>query len=59
MIEKWTPTDTLNLYLFHGIKPDNMKDEPEEIDEELDECEQCGEPAWDGYICHVCGMKHI
>ena len=20
-------------------------------------CEQCGEPAWDGYICHACGLK--
>jgi hypothetical protein len=22
-------------------------------------CEQCGEKAWDGRICHVCGMKKI
>jgi hypothetical protein len=34
--------------------------EPEE-DEELDleRCEQCDEPAWDGYICHACGAKNI
>lgn len=25
----------------------------------LDTCEQCGHPAWDGYICHICGIKHI
>lgn len=33
----------------------------EESDEELDlaRCEQCDEMAWDGYICHACGMKHI
>ena len=40
---------------------------PEEIEEEedptcggmLSECEQCGETAWDGRICHACGMKEI
>jgi hypothetical protein len=26
---------------------------------ELDRCPQCGEYAWDGYICHNCGMKNI
>lgn len=33
----------------------------EEIDECLDfnNCEQCGENAWDGRICHSCGLKHI
>lgn len=25
----------------------------------LQKCEQCGEHAWDGYICHACGLKHI
>jgi hypothetical protein len=32
-----------------------------EHEEELDlaNCEQCDEPAWDGYICHACGMKNI
>jgi hypothetical protein len=35
------------------------KEENDEEDLNLDKCEQCGEPAWDGYICHVCGMKHI
>ena len=33
--------------------------EPEEDELDLDSCEQCGEAAWDGYICHSCGMKHI
>jgi hypothetical protein len=36
------------------------KEEPEEEDDiDLDLCEQCNKMAWDGYICHVCGMKHI
>jgi hypothetical protein len=25
--------------------------------EELDNCEQCGDTAWDGRICHSCGAK--
>ena len=25
----------------------------------LSDCEQCGETAWDGYICHSCGIKEI
>jgi len=31
----------------------------EEEDEDLESCEQCGEHAWDGRICHSCGMKLI
>ena len=31
----------------------------EEDELELNKCEQCGEDAWDGYICHVCGLKYI
>jgi len=27
--------------------------------EDLDKCQQCDELAWDGYICHVCGVKNI
>lgn len=36
-----------------------IPEEPEESVSDLDKCEQCGEPAWDGYICHSCGMKVI
>ena len=25
----------------------------------LSRCEQCGETAWDGRICHACGAKDI
>lgn len=25
----------------------------------LRSCENCGETAWDGRICHICGMKDI
>ena len=31
----------------------------EEVDDDLEKCEQCGENAWDGSICHSCGMKII
>jgi uncharacterized phage protein (TIGR01671 family) len=30
-----------------------------EMDIELARCEQCGENAWDGRICHSCGLKEI
>lgn len=33
--------------------------EPEMPNEDLSNCEQCNEPAWDGRICHSCGMKDI
>jgi len=33
--------------------------EEEDENEDLSNCEQCGERAWDGRICHVCGMKDI
>lgn len=35
----------------------DMEAEIEELG--LEECEQCGETAWDGYICHSCGAKNI
>jgi hypothetical protein len=34
-------------------------DENEKENEDLSKCEQCGEKAWDGYICHYCGLKII
>ncbi len=34
-------------------------DDDHEEDEDLSSCEQCGENAWDGYICHFCGAKNI
>ena len=30
-----------------------------EDESDLDSCENCGEAAWDGRICHVCGAKNI
>ena len=41
-----------NLYERHS-------DVSEEENEDLSMCEQCGENAWDGYICHSCGLKVI
>jgi hypothetical protein len=34
-----------------------IEDDESELD--LANCEQCGEAAWDGRICHACGMKEI
>jgi hypothetical protein len=42
------------------INPSNeILDEDEEENEDLSICEQCGEKAWDGYICYSCGLKII
>jgi len=30
-----------------------------ESEPDLDVCPECGERAWDGRICHVCGTKEI
>lgn len=45
---------------------DNLEKEENDIIEDenslnefLSTCEQCGENAWDGYICHNCGLKNI
>lgn len=41
----------------------SQKPKPELPSEEeyfgLGQCEQCGENAWDGYICNNCGLKKI
>jgi hypothetical protein len=37
---------------------DIINDE-DSLNEFFDTCEQCGEEAWDGYICHNCGIKKI
>jgi len=48
--------------IFEGVTKE-VTPEPEEENEEdeldLSSCEQCGERAWDGYICHLCGAKNI
>lgn len=42
----------------HNIPVDDICDEcAKEMG--LSSCEQCGEIAWDGRICHSCGMKEI
>lgn len=48
---------TANNEMPQIVEPD---DENEEYDNpDFSSCEQCGEKAWDGRICHVCGMKDI
>jgi hypothetical protein len=34
------------------------KEEEDDLELELKNCDQCGENAWDGYICHNCGAKY-
>lgn len=41
------------------VPPRNKLPEPELGEFDLDSCEQCGENAWDGRICHSCGAKNI
>lgn len=46
------------------FKIENHDDREEEAEEEddlswLHICEQCNEQAWDGRICHACGLKII
>lgn len=58
----WTPTSLSVSYIPPYNTPYVFPKKP--TDEELEEngfekCEQCGETAWDGRICHVCGLKHI
>lgn len=37
-----------------------MSEEVEILEgESFEDCPQCGEEAWDGYICHSCGCKDI
>ena len=42
----------------HSIPVDDICDECYK-EMGLRSCEQCGEKAWDGYICHACGLKAI
>ena len=46
-----------NPELLVGIEPEKVVEEEE--CENCVECESCGEDAYDGYICHSCGMKDI
>jgi hypothetical protein len=42
----------------HGIDIDDLCDECA-VEAGMSRCEQCDEIAWDGRICHACGMKEI
>lgn len=49
-----------NIHEPPVTKEDEHEDEEdEEEDSELETCGECGEEAWDGYICHNCGFKII
>jgi hypothetical protein len=49
-----TPKTELEIALK---KLDTLEEEDEDLG--LENCPQCGEEAWDGYICHSCGAKNI
>lgn len=57
--------DSFILLLNHFQKQKELSEpaetfEDEDSDDEyLDRCEECNEYAWDGRICHACGMKEI
>ncbi len=59
-----TGWETLQRAVDHASKEVVQEEEKEPTEQELkdmglSDCEQCGETAWDGRICHVCGMKEI
>lgn len=41
------------------LEANNLVEIKEKSDLDLDKCSQCNEEAWDGYICHNCGLKNI
>lgn len=41
------------------LSQEKLSDRIKESDENIDKCEQCGDYAWDGYLCHNCGLKKI
>ena len=55
------PYPVVNVPHIAIINPENEEDDEDEDNEDLglEDCEQCGENAWDGRICHSCGAKEI
>jgi hypothetical protein len=52
------PVCGLNHHTSLNIPPCVVNLEALEEDD-LKKCELCGENAWDGRICHACGLKEI
>ena len=62
LYEKWRKgyMESFHMTLVENSLPEIVETpEEEEKDLGLAKCEQCGEAAWDGRICHACGMKII
>lgn len=64
--EKWRKgwAESYSMTLVDSELPEIVEIPKEEDDDPtcggmLSRCEQCDEIAWDGRICHACGMKHI
>ena len=51
--------NSIKKLLSSGEQQENASSGEEEECLDLEECDQCGEAAWDGRICHSCGMKII
>ena len=51
--------ENLNLLNTPIAKIVPHEDDMENNITDLHTCDQCGESAWDGYICHSCGVKNI
>lgn len=53
--------ETFSISFCHDKMPEIVKIvEEEDLDNmDLHPCPQCGEEAWDDYICHSCGAKNI
>lgn len=47
--------DLLKDYTFEEVKNNTVLNKP---NNDFDICEQCNEEAYDGRICHVCGVKY-
>lgn len=56
----WVPRDKWEKAVKALEEPDEDEEENEEAEDlGLETCPQCDEEAWDGYVCHSCGLKNI
>lgn len=51
--------EVLEYILNLGQPTPTPEDDFDEATPDLESCDQCGEDAWDGRICHCCGAKDI
>ncbi len=51
--------DLIKLHPVPEVSEEEKNDDDPTCGGMLSNCEQCGETAWDGRICHACGLKEI